>query len=153
MKWVVPCVLPAAGYLTGNLHAGSNIDLVALLYQPAQFETKLTDIPGGSAPPGGAPQREAPSVLDALHSLNQQCHVFKKSAEQLGKELTISCLPPIVLQSRLQWSLMWFFGLGPTSTCSTPCLLVGHSHSVLALHATNPIAATLLPNDVKFLTE
>ncbi|KAL3146802.1 hypothetical protein ABBQ38_014781 [Trebouxia sp. C0009 RCD-2024] len=63
---------------------GSNIDLVPLLYEPAQFETKLTDAPGGSAPSGGPPQREAPSVLDALHSLNQQCHVFKKSAEQLA---------------------------------------------------------------------
>ena len=67
------------------MHAGSNIDLVPLLYQPAQFEAKLADAPGGSAPPGAPPPREAPSVLDALHSLNQQCHVFKKSAEQLGK--------------------------------------------------------------------
>ena len=59
--------------------AGSNIDLVPLLYEPAQFEAKLTDGPSTSAPAS-----LAPSVLDALYSLNQQCHVFKKSAEQLG---------------------------------------------------------------------
>ena len=59
--------------------AGSNIDLVPLLYEPAQFEAKLTD--GHST---SAPSSQAPSILDALHSLNRQCHVFKKSAEQLG---------------------------------------------------------------------
>ena len=59
--------------------AGSNIDLIPLLYEPAQFEAKLPDGPSTSAPAS-----QAPSILDALHSLNQQCHVFKKSAEQLG---------------------------------------------------------------------
>ena len=59
--------------------AGSHIDLVSLLYEPAQFEAKVADGPSSSAPAS-----QAPSVLDALHSLNQQCHVFKKSAEQLG---------------------------------------------------------------------
>ena len=62
--------------------AGSNIDLVPLLYESAQFEAKLAD-----GPSPGAAASQAPSILDALHSLNQQCHVFKKSAEQLGRLL------------------------------------------------------------------
>lgn len=67
--------------------AGSNIDLVPLLYEPAQFEAKPTGGSSSSASPSGAP-----SILDALHSLTQQCHVFKKSAEQLGQLLLPAAL-------------------------------------------------------------
>lgn len=71
----------AASTITSLLFAGTSIDLVPLLYQPADFEAK----PGNSPGTNKAPTSRAPSVLDALHSLNQQCHVFKKSAEQLGE--------------------------------------------------------------------
>ena len=70
------------------LSAGTSIDLVPLLYQQADFEAKPQTAPGSSNVLSG----RAPSVLDALHSLNQQCHVFKKSAEQLGEP----ALPPAV---------------------------------------------------------
>ncbi len=56
---------------------------MALLYEPAYFEVKPKDTASGSSEPAS----HAPSVLNALHSLNQQCAIFKKSAEQLGKLL------------------------------------------------------------------
>ena len=60
---------------------GSSIDLAPLLYQPADFEDE-----GASASPGASDKAaQTPSVLDALHMLSQQCHVFKKSAEHLGQ--------------------------------------------------------------------
>ena len=63
------------------LHPGSSVDLAPLLYQPADFEEE-----GASASPGGSDKAaQTPSVLDALHKLSQQCHVFKKSAEHLGQ--------------------------------------------------------------------
>ena len=61
--------------------AGTNVDLVPLLYEPADFEAQPKDAAGSSTAPGA----RTPSVLDALHGLSQQCAVFKKSAEQLGK--------------------------------------------------------------------
>ena len=63
--------------------AGSSIDLAPLLYQPAEYEAE--EPPATQAAPSQANQ--GPSVLDALHSLSQQCHVFKKSAERLGQQL------------------------------------------------------------------
>ncbi len=59
------------------------MDLVALLYEPAGFEAQPKEASAGST---GVkmPVSLAPSVLDALHGLSQQCIVFKKSAEQLG---------------------------------------------------------------------
>ena len=57
------------------------MDLVALLYEPADFEAQ----PKEASTNATAPVSLAPSVLDALHGLSQQCIVFKKSAEQLGR--------------------------------------------------------------------
>ncbi|KAL0040998.1 hypothetical protein WJX77_001679 [Trebouxia sp. C0004] len=59
---------------------GSSMDLVALLYEPADFEAQPKEASTGAT----APESHAPSVLDALHVLSQQCTVFKKSAEQLA---------------------------------------------------------------------
>ena len=56
-----------------------------LLYEPAEFEAQPKDAAGSSS----APIARAPSVLDALHGLSQQCTVFKKSAEQLGKSVLL----------------------------------------------------------------
>ena len=64
------------------------MDLVALLYEPADFEASAAE-PSSSA---AATSCAAPSVLDALHGLNQQCSVFKKSAEQLGQSLVTLAL-------------------------------------------------------------
>ena len=61
--------------------AGSSMDLVALLYEPADFEAQ----PKETSASVTMPESLAPSVLDALHGLSQQCIVFKKSAEQLGR--------------------------------------------------------------------
>ena len=57
------------------------MDLMALLYEPADFEAQPKEASVGST----APESLAPNVLDALHGLSQQCIVFKKSAEQLGR--------------------------------------------------------------------
>jgi len=64
--------------------AGSSMDLVALLYEPADFEAQPKEASAGSTDPK-MPESLAPNVLDALHGLSQQCIVFKKSAEQLGR--------------------------------------------------------------------
>lgn len=63
--------------------AGSSIDLAPLLYQPAEYEAEEAFASEG----GPSQATQGPSVLDALHSLSQQCHVFKKSAEHLGQQL------------------------------------------------------------------
>ncbi len=63
---------------------GSSMDLVALLYEPAGFEAQPKEASAGSSD-SKMPVSLAPSVLDALHGLSQQCIVFKKSAEQLGR--------------------------------------------------------------------
>ncbi|KAL0043350.1 hypothetical protein WJX79_002441 [Trebouxia sp. C0005] len=59
---------------------GSSMDLVALLYEPADFEAQPKEASAGST----LPESLAPCVLDALQGLSQQCIVFKKSAEQLA---------------------------------------------------------------------
>lgn len=79
--------------------AASSIDLAPLLYNPADFEAKLTD---AASKNNSVPTSHAPSVLDAIHSLGQQCHVFKKSAEQLGEPTflpTLHFLPCFVVQA------------------------------------------------------
>ncbi|DBB18625.1 TPA: Baculoviral IAP repeat-containing protein 6 [Trebouxia sp. C0006] len=62
---------------------GSSMDLVALLYEPADFEAQPKEASAGSPDPK-MPESLAPNVVDALHGLSQQCIVFKKSAEQLA---------------------------------------------------------------------
>ena len=59
------------------------MDLVALLYEPADFEAQPKEASAWFTD-SKMPVSLAPSVLDALHGLSQQCIVFKKSAEQLG---------------------------------------------------------------------
>lgn len=63
------------------------MDLAPLLYQPADFEGDEASMGPSSSEAAG----QTPSVLDALHKLSQQCHVFKKSAEHLGQSLQSPC--------------------------------------------------------------
>ena len=65
------------------------MELLPALQRPADFDEALSLLrctPAEEKPPGkAAAGPPAPSVLDALATLNTQCTVFKRSAEALGE--------------------------------------------------------------------
>lgn len=68
--------------------AGSHMELLPVLQRPADFDEAL-DAFGVARKEGAMPSSSAaaPSPLDALTTLNTQCTVFKRSAQDLGESL------------------------------------------------------------------
>lgn len=63
------------------------MELLPALQRPADFDEALAasrSSPAKKKPSGKAAEAPAPSVLDALTTLNTQCTVFKRSATALG---------------------------------------------------------------------